>query len=81
MIQNQIIILRENVNTLDAVVISAGNLDSGDKARVSVLKQLDIVTTAGSAGNIIAEGLAKSVSRGRLRITEAGRLHVKNKYG
>jgi hypothetical protein len=27
---------------------------AGDKSRVSVLKPLDIVTTAGSAGNIIA---------------------------
>jgi outer membrane cobalamin receptor len=28
--------------------------ETGDKARVAVLKPLDIVTTAGSAGNIIA---------------------------
>ena len=52
--KEQTVKLRENVNALDAVVITAGNLDSGDKARVSVLKSLDIVTTAGSAGNIIA---------------------------
>jgi hypothetical protein len=29
-------------------------METGDKARVAVLKPLDIVTTAGSAGNIIA---------------------------
>jgi hypothetical protein len=32
-------------------------------------------------GNIVAEGLANRPSRGRLRITDAGRIHVKNKYG
>jgi hypothetical protein len=29
-------------------------METGDKARVAVLKPLDIVTTAGSAGNIAA---------------------------
>ena len=48
---NQIIKLRENVTSLDAVVVTAGTMESGDKARVSVLKPLDIVTTAGSAGS------------------------------
>jgi hypothetical protein len=48
------IVLLESSNTLDAVVISAGTMETGDKARVAVLKPLDIVTTAGSAGNIIA---------------------------
>ena len=41
--KDQIVKLRENVNALDAVVITAGTLESGDKARVSVLKPLDIV--------------------------------------
>jgi outer membrane cobalamin receptor len=72
--QNQIIILKENVNTLDAVVITAGNLDSGDKARVSVLKPLDIVTTAGSAGNIIA---ALQTLPGTNNVGEDGRLFVR----
>ena len=52
--KNKTIKLRESVTALDAVVVTAGTLESGDKARVSVLKPLDIVTTAGSAGNIIA---------------------------
>ena len=72
--QNQIITLKENVNTLDAVVITAGNLDSGDKARVSVLKPLDIVTTAGSAGNIIA---ALQTLPGTNNVGEDGRLFVR----
>jgi hypothetical protein len=51
--QNKTIVLLESSNTLDAVVISASTMETGDKARVS-LKTIDIVTTAGSAGNIIA---------------------------
>lgn len=31
-------------------------------------------------GNIVAEGLANRPSRGRLRITDAGRAHVKHKH-
>jgi hypothetical protein len=41
----------------------------------------NIVSHKKTEGNIIAEGLARSVSRGRLRITDAGLIHVKNKYG
>ena len=48
------IMLLESVNTLDVVTISAGNLNSGEKSRVSVLKPLDIVTTAGSNANIVS---------------------------
>ncbi|PTS98582.1 TonB-dependent receptor [Flavobacterium sp. HMWF030] len=72
--KDQSVKLRENVNTLDAVVITAGNLDSGDKARVSVLKPLDIVTTAGSAGNIIA---ALQTLPGTQNVGEDGRLFVR----
>ncbi|MBE8726954.1 TonB-dependent receptor [Flavobacterium hungaricum] len=72
--KDQIVKLKENVNTLDAVVITAGNLESGDKARVSVLKPLDIVTTAGSAGNIIA---ALQTLPGTQSVGEDGRLFVR----
>jgi hypothetical protein len=72
--QNKTIKLKDNVNALDAVVITAGNLDSGDKARVSVLKPLDIVTTAGSAGNIIA---ALQTLPGTQSVGEDGRLFVR----
>ncbi len=72
--QNQIIKLRENVNALDAVIVSAGTMESGDKARVSVLKPLDIVTTAGSAGNIIA---ALQTLPGTNNVGEDGRLFVR----
>jgi hypothetical protein len=72
--QNQTITLRDNVNALDAVIITAGSLDSGSKARVSVLKPMDIVTTAGSAGNIVA---ALQSLPGAQRVGEDGRLFVR----
>jgi hypothetical protein len=72
--KNQTIKLRENVNTLDAVIITAGSLESGSKARMSVLKPLDIVTTAGSVGNIVA---ALQSLPGTQNVGEDGRLFVR----
>lgn len=66
--------LKESVNTLDAVVITAGSFSAGEKSRVSVLKPLDIVTTAGSAGNIIA---ALQTLPGTQNVGEDGRLYVR----
>lgn len=71
---NQIVKLKESVNTLDAVVITAGTFEAGDKARVSVLKPLDIVTTAGSAGDIVA---ALQTLPGTQTVGEDGRLYVR----
>ena len=73
-VSNLILILRESVNTLDAVTISAGSMESGDKARVSVLKPLDIVTTAGSNANIVA---ALQTLPGTQTVGESGRLFVR----
>ncbi|MGV8992463.1 MAG: TonB-dependent receptor [Flavobacterium sp.] len=72
--RNKTIKMRDNFNALDAVVITAGMLEAGDKARVSVLKPLDIVTTAGSAGNIIA---ALQTLPGTQNVGEDGRLFVR----
>ena len=66
--------LKESVNTLDAVVVTAGTFSAGEKSRVSVLKPLDIVTTAGSAGNIIA---ALQTLPGTQTVGEDGRLYVR----
>ncbi|WP_395053612.1 TonB-dependent receptor domain-containing protein [Flavobacterium sp.] len=66
--------LKESVNTLDAVIITAGTMDAGDKARVSVLKPLDIVTTAGSNGDIVA---ALQSLPGTNNVGEDGRLFVR----
>ena len=66
--------LRESVNTLDAVVVTAGTFDAGEKARVSVLKPLDIVTTAGSNANIVS---ALQTLPGTNTVGEDGRLFVR----
>ena len=71
---NQQIKLRESVNVLDAVIITAGTFEAGDRARVSVLKPLDIVTTAGSAGDIYA---ALQTLPGTQNVGESGRLFVR----
>lgn len=44
--------LKEEPNELTAVVISAGSFEAGDKKRTTILNSLDIVTTAGSNGDI-----------------------------
>lgn len=66
--------LKEDVNSLDAVVITAGNFEAGDKARVSVLSPLDIVTTAGSMGDIVA---ALQSLPGTQTVGEDGRLFIR----
>ena len=72
--QNKNIILKENSNTLDAVTITAGTFEGGEKARVSVLKPLDIVTTAGAAGDIVG---ALQTLPGTQNVGESGRLFVR----
>lgn len=43
--------LKERINDLKAVVISAGSFEASDEKKGTVLKPLDIVTTAGSNGD------------------------------
>ena len=69
-----VIVLKPLANSIDEIVVSAGMMQTGDKARVSVLKPLDIVTTAGSAGNIIA---ALQTLPGTNNVGEDGRLFVR----
>lgn len=71
---NLTIKLKESVTALDAVVITAGNFEAGEKARISVLKPLDIVTTAGAAGDIIG---ALNTLPGTQTVGEDGRLFVR----
>ncbi|MFT3795752.1 TonB-dependent receptor [Flavobacterium sp.] len=66
--------LRESVNSIDAVIVTAGTFEAGDKARVSVLKPLDIVTTAGSLGDVVA---ALQTLPGTQTVGESGRLFVR----
>ena len=68
------IVLREDVTALDAVVLSAGTFSAGDNSKVSVLKPLDVVTTAGVAGDFIA---ALQTLPGTQTVGEDGRLFVR----
>ncbi|MDV6168049.1 carboxypeptidase-like regulatory domain-containing protein [Flavobacterium sp. DG1-102-2] len=70
----QALVMKESVNTLDAVVISAGTFQAGDNSKVTALKPLDIVTTAGSAGDIVA---ALQTLPGTQTVGESGRLFVR----
>ena len=73
-IKNKTIKLKESVNTLDAVVITAGAFEAGGKSKVSILKPLDIVTTAGSNADIVA---ALQTLGGTQVAGESGRLLVR----
>jgi len=72
--QSQTIILRRNLTELNEVVITAGTLEAGAKSRVSVLKPLDILTTAGNPGDIIS---ALQTLPGTQIVGESGRLFVR----
>ena len=66
--------LREDVNALDAVVISAGSFSAGDNSKVSVLKPLDVVTTASALGDFVG---ALQTLPGTTTAAEDGRLFVR----
>lgn len=72
--QPKTFLLKDDLNTLDAVVVSAGTFKAGDNSKVTVLKPLDIVTTAGSVGNIIG---ALETLPGTQTVGESGRLFVR----
>jgi hypothetical protein len=66
--------LREDVNALDAVVLSAGTFSAGDNSKVNVLKPLDVVTTASALGNFVG---ALQTLPGTTTVAEDGRLFVR----
>lgn len=68
------IILKEATNTLDAVELVAGSFQAGDNTKVSVMGPLDVVTTAGVAGDFIA---ALQTLPGTQTVGEDGRLFVR----
>jgi outer membrane cobalamin receptor len=72
--QNQTIVLEKKANQLEEVAITAGSMHSGDKARVSVLKPLDILTTAGNPGDIVS---ALKTLPGTQIVGESGKLFVR----
>ena len=68
------LVLRESVNALTGVTLTAGTFEAGDNSKVSVLKPLDIVTTAGAAGDFVA---ALQTLPGTTTVNEDGRLFVR----
>ena len=72
--QNQTVILKPNTTELNEVLITAGTLESGGKSRVSVLKPMDILTTAGNPGDIVS---ALQTLPGTQIVGESGKLFVR----
>ncbi|WP_411032079.1 TonB-dependent receptor [Spongiimicrobium sp. 3-5] len=66
--------LREAINSLTGVTLTAGTFEAGDNSKVSVLKPLDIVTTAGAAGDFVG---ALQTLPGTSTVNEDGRLFVR----
>ncbi|WP_338358263.1 TonB-dependent receptor, partial [Yeosuana marina] len=71
---NVTIRLQEDVNTLDAVVLSAGTFQAGDNSKINVLKPLDVVTTASALGDFVG---ALQTLPGTTTVAEDGRLFVR----
>ncbi len=66
--------LKEDISSLETVVISAGTLEAGDNSKVSVLKPLDVVTTASALGDFVG---ALQTLPGTSTVAEDGRLFVR----
>ncbi|MGB5428765.1 TonB-dependent receptor [Eudoraea sp.] len=73
-LSNQKIILNESVNSLTGVTLTAGTFEAGSNSKASVLKPLDIVTTAGALGDVVA---AIQTLPGTTTVNEDGRLFVR----
>ncbi|WP_430467820.1 TonB-dependent receptor [Winogradskyella ouciana] len=73
-LSNLQITLREDVESLDAVVLSAGTFEANDNSKVSVLNSLDVVTTASALGDFVG---ALQTLPGTTNVAEDGRLFVR----
>jgi hypothetical protein len=67
------IVMKESLNTIDAVTITAGVFAASDEKRASVLEPLDIYTTASANGDVMAAmktmpGTQTSPDDGRLMV-------------
>lgn len=72
------LVITEEINKLDGVTISAGAFEASDVKKVTVLKPLDIVTTASAAGDIMG---AINTLPGTATVGESGRLFVRGGEG
>ena len=71
-------VLKEAFNELKVVTISAGTIEASDEKRLTVLKPLDIVTTAGGQGDIV--GALKTLP-GAQQVGESAELFVRGGTG
>lgn len=72
------IVLQEEANLLDGVTISAGSFTAGEEKRRTILKPLDIATTAGATADIAG---ALNTLPGTQKVGESGRLFVRGGDG
>jgi hypothetical protein len=70
--------LKEEINQLDGVVISAGAFTAGEDKRRTILKPIDIATTAGATADIAG---ALNTLPGTQKVGESGRLFVRGGDG
>jgi outer membrane cobalamin receptor len=68
------VVLREDVNTLDAVELNTGMFEAGEESRVTALNSLDVVTTASALGDFLG---ALQTLPGTSTNAEDGRLFVR----
>lgn len=66
--------LRDDVDTLDAVILTAGTFEANDNSKIAVLKPLDVVTTASALGDFVG---ALQTLPGTSNVAEDGRLFVR----
>lgn len=71
-------VMKESLNELKVVTISAGTIEASDEKKTTVLKPLDIVTTAGAQGDIV--GALKTLP-GAQQIGESEGLFVRGGEG
>jgi vitamin B12 transporter len=71
-------VMKEALNELKVVTISAGTIEASDDKKATVLKPLDIVTTAGAQGDIV--GALKTLP-GAQQVGESAALFVRGGEG
>ncbi|MBX2962686.1 MAG: TonB-dependent receptor [Cyclobacteriaceae bacterium] len=72
------VVLKEEINQLEAVVITAGAFDASDESRRTIFKAIDIATTAGATADIAG---ALNTLPGTQKVGESGRLFVRGGDG
>ncbi|HEU5291439.1 MAG TPA: TonB-dependent receptor, partial [Cyclobacteriaceae bacterium] len=70
--------LKETINELEAVTITAGSFGASDESRRTIFRALDIATTAGATADIAG---ALNTLPGTQKVGESGRLFVRGGEG